>query len=415
MYATVYYVHANRLHPYFYTHHCSNINFYMHCYIHTHALPCSDVSGRRFSIPSSSEHGSHSRLTIIPSYEAYSSKLYPSKPTSIETVILIPALTVKAHYQSIVGRSYSSHNAPPASSPRRSPAPMATVPTHHHMLTSALPLPNQEAGGDSEPALPVKKGILSVSAVVASLPEDIKLTPSLLEFIERVATPTIAATVVTSSSSSDSEGESGGEEGGGGGDHAPHQQTAESWPISFPVHVTLAFQIQPSTVYLTCRPHSRVECIIQSPDVNFIVSFSLFCPQGLEGAMTTSGGSPPDSLSIHSASLQHSKANIVAFNNLYITGCLRTFVLQLYSPQVSTLKQTSREPAVEKKEALSLTLGQAFIHLSRKSVLALMPGAGRGVAGKGGVLVRSVDDYKPHNKLQVSGIHVHVTLLLHWL
>ena len=43
--------------------------------------------------------------------------------------------------------------------------------------------------------------------------EDIKLTPSLLEFIGRVATPTIVATVVTSSSSSDSEEESGGEEG----------------------------------------------------------------------------------------------------------------------------------------------------------------------------------------------------------
>ena len=154
------------------------------------------------------------------------------------------------------------------------------------MLTSAQSAPTQEATNDTKLALPVKKGILSVSAVVASLPEDIKLTPSLLEFIERVATPTIVATVVTSSSSSDSKGESGGEEGGGGGgDHAPQQQTAESWPISFPVHVTLAFQIQPSTVYLTCRPHSRVECIIQSPDVDFVVSFSLFCPQGLEGAM----------------------------------------------------------------------------------------------------------------------------------
>ena len=371
---------------------------YMYTHTHTHA--CSDVSGRRFSIPTSSEHGSHSRLTTISSHEAYGSKLYPSKPTSVETVILIPALTVKAHYQSIVGRSYSTHSAPPASSPRRSPAPMPTIPTHHQMPTSAQPVPNQEPFDDSKPALPVKKGILSVSAVVASLPEDIKLTPSLLEFIERVATPTIAATVVTSNSSSDSDAESGGEEGGV--DHAPQQQTAESWPISFPVHVTLAFQIQPSTVYLTCRPHSRVECIIQSPDVNFIVSFSLFCPQGLESAVTMSGGSPPDSLSIHSTPLQQSKANIVAFNNLYITGCLRTFVLQLYSPQVSTLKQPLGEPAVEKKEALSLTLGQAFIHLSRKSVLALMPGAGRGVAGKGGV--RSVDDYKPHNKLQVSGI-----------
>ena len=363
---------------------------------HTHTH--SDVSGRRFSIPTSDYAGSHSRLTIIPSYDMYSSKL---KPTNVETVILIPALTVKAHYQSIVGRSYSTHKAPPTSSPRRSPGPMATIPANHQLLSSAQPVSSQEPVDESKPALPVKKGILSVSAVVASLPEDIKLTPSLLEFIERVARPTIAATVVTSSSSGDSDMESGGEEGG---DHAPQQQTAESWPISFPVHVTLAFQIQPSTVYLTCQPHSRVECIIQSPDVNFIVSFSLFCPQGLEGAVTTSGGSPPDSLSLHSTSLQQSKANIVVFNNLYVTGCLRTFVLQLYSPQVSTLKQSSREPAVEKKEALSLTLGQAFIHLSRKSVLALMPGAGRGVVGKGGV--RSVDDYKPHNKLQVSGIRI---------
>ena len=224
-------------HTHTYTHtHTHTLTRTLTCtYTCTHTHSFSDASGRRFSIPTSSEHGSHSLLTIIPSHEGYGSTLYPSKPTSVETVILIPALTVKAHYQSIVGRSYSTHNAPPASSPRRSPAPMPTIPTHHQMLTSAQPVPNQEPFDDSKPALPVKKGILSVSAVVASLPEDIKLTPSLLEFIERVATPTIAATVVTSGSSSDSDVESGEEEGGV--DHAPQQQTAESWPISFPVHV----------------------------------------------------------------------------------------------------------------------------------------------------------------------------------
>lgn len=327
--------------------------------------------------------------------DPYLSKGYSSKSSGVETLILIPALTVKAHYQSIVGRSYSQQQQTiPLSPSRLSPAPKVQSPTHliQPPHDCSAPPTGQD---DSKPALPVKKGILSVSAVVASLPEDIKLTPSLLEFIERVARPTIAATVVTSSSSgdSDTDTESGGEEGE---PVSQPQQTADSWPLSFPVHITLAFQIQPSTVYLTCRPHSRVECIIQSPDVNFVVSFSLFCPQQLEGATnSTIGGSPPDSISLHSSSLHHSKANIVAFNNLYITGCLTTFVLQLYSPQVSTLKQPG-ETIMEKKEALSLTLGQAFIHLSRKSVLALIPGAGRGG-------VRSVDDYKPHNKLQVSG------------
>ena len=327
-------------------------------------------------------------MTSMPS-ESYTTKAFSPKPSSVETLILIPALTVKANYQSIVGRGYS---VPPPSSPRRSPALVKNSPTH--LLVPATPSSQDPSPNGTKSALPVKKGILSVSAVVSSLPEDIKLTPSLLEFIERVARPTIAATVVTSSSSGDSDStdvESGGEEG----EAVAQQQTADSWPISFPVHVTLAFQIQPSTVYLTCRPHSRVECIIQSPDVNFVISFSLFCPQHLEGAVATIGGSPPDSTSLHSSSLVPSKDSIVAFNNLYITGCLTTFVLQLYSPQLSTLKHPG-DTVVEKKEALSLTLGQAFIHLSRKSVLAATPGAGRGG-------VRSVDDYKPHTKLQVSG------------
>ena len=361
--------------------------------MHTQTHCCSENGGRRLSIPTSgavsAPSSSHPKLTMYTS-ESYSSKPYSAKPTSVETVILIPALSVKAHYQSIVGRSYSPHHVPhsPSPAPRRSPSHKVHSPTH----TPSVPPPNAE---ESKPALPVKKGILSLSAVVASLPEDIKLTPSLLEFIERVARPTIAATVVTSSSSGESDTESGEE-----AEPGAQQQPADSWPISFPVHVTLAFQIQPSTVYLTCQPHSRVECIIQSPDVNFVVSFSLFCPQHLEGSSAAIGGSPPDSLSLHSASLHQSKDSIVAFNNLYITGCLTTFVLQLYSPQVSTLKQPG-ETVVEKKEALSLTLGQAFIHLSRKSVLALLPGAGRGGEVRG--RVRSVDDYKPHNKLQVSG------------
>lgn len=367
--------------------------------MHTQTHCCSENGGRRLSIPTSagvSATGSslHPKLTLHTS-ESYSSKPYSSKPTGVETVILIPALTVKAHYQSIVGRSYSPHHGPLSPSPIRSPTHKVHSPTHHPQTprTPSSPPPNAE---DSKPALPVKKGILSLSAVVASLPEDIKLTPSLLEFVERVARPTIAATVVTSSSSGESDTESGEEAESGA-----QQQPADSWPISFPVHVTLAFQIQPSTVYLTCQPHSRVECIIQSPDVNFVVSFSLFCPQHLEGSSAAIGGSPPDSLSLRSASLHQSKDSIVAFNNLYITGCLTTFILQLYSPQVSTLKQPG-ETVVEKKEALSLTLGQAFIHLSRKSVLTLLPGAaGRCGDVRGGL--RSVDDYKPHNKLQVSG------------
>lgn len=188
----------------------------------------------------------HSRLRGNPS-ESY------NNPSIVESVILIPALTVKAHYQSIVGRSYS--NAPIPKSPSHSPPA--------NLLSDHL--------------LPVKKGVLSISAVIASLPEPIRLSPSLLEFIEQVARPTIAATIISGSSASSTESE----------DESDPIPSSDNWPLSFPVDVTLAFQIQPSTMHLTCQPQSLVECVIQSPDVNFVISFSLFTPQHHESDKTT--------------------------------------------------------------------------------------------------------------------------------
>ncbi len=279
-----------------------------------------------------------SRLRATPS-ESFNTSV-------VESVIFIPALTVKAHYQSIVGRSYSNTLVP--RSPSHSP------PTN---VTSDL--------------LPVKRGVLSISAVIASLPEPIRLSPSLLEFIEQVARPTIAATIVSSSSSSTESDE-----------EADPTPSNDNWPLSFPVDITLAFQIQPSTMHLTCQPHSLVECVIQSPDVNFVISFSLFTPQHNESDKTSPVGS--------GSVLRGNSGKILMFNNLYITGCLTTFALQLFAPPMSGRKSQS---GLERKEALSLTLGQALIHFSRRSVLSSHLSA----------TARSVDDYVPSDKLQVSG------------
>ena len=279
-------------------------------------------------------------------------------------MVLIPALIVKAHYQSIVGPTYCN---------------VSTSPLQHHSpsLGRRSPTASSSPGGESaDPQpLPVKRGVLSLSAVIESLPEDIKLTHSFLEFIEQVARPTLAATVVSSSSSTESLDL---------GTAVEDKQSQSVSPISFPVDVTLTFHIQPSTVFLTCQPHSQVECIIQSPDVNFVISFSLFSHQQLEGSSPLSNTSP-------TCSTAGQNSRIVSFNNLYITGCLTTFVLQLYSPRISSIKPSGN------KEALSLTLGQALVHFSRKSVLALMPPKSSSKPAS------SVDDYATHNKMQVSG------------
>ena len=312
--------------------------------------------------------------------------LRPKLSSSIETVLLIPALRVKCHYQSIVGRSYS--NAPIPSPIKGLTPPTVRLkrdvfqfqPEAKRMVESVHP-------SSSSSECPLKRGVFSLSAVVTSLPEDIQLTPSLLEFIEQVVRPTIAATVVTDSSSSSSS-ESVPAEVESEVLLATEPPPSDSWPISFPVDVTLAFQIQPSTINLSCQPHARVNCVIRSPDVNFVISFSLFTRQKREHSFL------PESSSHCSTHSESSSQAIVPFNNLYITGCLTAFVLQLYSPQVSTLKQATGLASSEKREALSLTLGQALVHLSRETVLAPSTRT---------KATRSVDDYHLHSKLQVSG------------
>ena len=309
----------------------------------------------------SSHHSSSSLMSHSPLLPAHRPKT--EHKHTVESVVLIPALIVKAHYQSIVGPTYSNVSSSPVHQHSPSLGRRSPTSSPRHVADSAQPMPH----------LPVKKGVLCLSAVIESLPEDIKLTHSLLEFIEQVARPTLAATVVSSSSSTESLSDSATS-----ADDKPNQSVS---PISFPVDVTLAFHIQPSTVFLTCQPHSQVECIIQSPDVNFVISFSLFTHQQLEGSSTSSP----------TCSTAGQSSRVISFNNLYITGCLTTFVLQLYSPRISSIKPSGN------KEALSLTLGQALVHFSRKSVLALMPPQSSSKPAT------SIDDYAARNKMQVSG------------
>ena len=339
-------------------------------------------SERRRSIPatmpfSSHLHPSASEATFMGSPRlSHDSSKHP--PSAIDSVLLIPALQVKVHYQSMVG------STPPKTS---------TVPFPQKLTPHSSPIPpgkEQKAAlsGGEEALLsePQKKGVLSLSAIVASLPEDVEVTPSLLEFIEKVARPTLAATVITSSNGNDSDSEEGKN---GMEDLAQfgNQPTSDSWPISFPVDVTLTFQIQPSTVHLSCQPHSRVQCMFQSPDVNFVISFTLFSKQQPESSFSSDSTPLP------------SQVTIVPFNNLYITGCLTTFALQLFSPVLtSALKSYSSTSKIENKEALSLTLGQALIHLSRKTVF-VPSSASQGPEEKG---TEDVDDQPIQNKLQVS-------------
>ena len=323
-------------------------------------LSVGSVPVQRTSSPNLLAHAHY--LMHTRSTSSFSSPLQPRKLQSSSAndtvIVLIPALSVQVHYKSLVGESYQF------------PSPSSSLtPSSAQFFGQQLPTIEISPGTPDSVAPPTKRGVLAVSVVVKSTPEDMTLTPSLLEFVEQVVRPTIAATV-GGKEDSGSDGESE-EENEGEGENTPEK--TDTPPISFPVDVTIVFHMQPSRVCFSCQPHSRIHCVVCSPNVNFVVSFSLFSVREVEGAVP----SPT----------QHS---VVTFNNLFVTGCLETFTLQVLSPQVSSLKQNESESKTIDKEALSLTLGQALIHLSRKSVL---------VAGR----KRSPDAPRSPTKLQVSG------------
>ena len=323
---------------------------------------------------------------------------------SVLTTLFIPAVEVKAHYQSILGSTYSTAPTTPTKSPS---SPQMTPQREKEEEDQRQKKPKMDSPphvtfdiNDNKAGLPVKKGVLSIATIISSLPNDLELNPSILDFVEQVVRPINISAQEIEIVSSDIKEEDEKEEDS----KLPvTAQKSGTQPLSFPVDVRLNFQIHPSKIILTCNPHARVRCQIAIPAVGFMVSFMLFSrrqydipipipPQSKNESHLPQ--SPPDSsITSPNGSVQGGNDDIVTFNNLNITGCLQTFQLTMYTPNVQSSKlQQSSGQSSEEKEVISLVLGQAFIHLSRSSVSV-----------HDGSPSKSVEDTISQEKLKVSG------------
>ena len=286
-------------------------------------------------------------------------------------------MEVKVHYQSIVGRSfYGTSQASPQKSGSHTPIGYSPVlpakfQTDNEGINFAQFDLYDKCGN------PIKKGVLTISAVIEPLPQDLELDPNLLDFIEQVVRPINITTQKNDYADSDDDEE----ERSNTMEHkAPVTKPQSSTrPLSFPVEVCITFTIHPSKIFLNCNPHARVKCLVEIPTVNFIISFSLFTRKqpeyvdSLESSIISKDGDD----------------EIITFNNLNITGCLKTFSLVMFTPQLHTSSPKLTESQSEDKEAFNLVLGQAFVHLSRRSVY--------------GKTQFDVDDHVIHETLKVSG------------
>lgn len=201
------------------------------------------------------------------------------------------------------------------------------------------------------PTPPSKKGSLLFSVNIDSLPAEMKLQPSLLEFMEQVMKPLKSnadSSISNDSDSAESDSESG----------PATPQSPASASISIPVEVTIFFHVRPSMVTLSCQPYSRVECSIALPDVNLCCSFVLFSTQLAENSNSRlSSLSSPSVLS----------GNKRLFNNLCVSGAVQFFSFSIFTPGIiSSTAQADKAPS--KKEVVGLDLGLASVHVSRQAV-----------------------------------------------
>ena len=255
---------------------------------------------------------------------------HPSATRDPDVTIFIPAVHFHAHYYS-------------------------TVVSEIHATSSDSRLTRLKSVNfrlSPPPAPPSTKGSLLFSVNIDSLPAEMKLQPSLLEFIEQVMKPLKGNPDSSLSNDSDS-AESDSEVGS-----ALSQSSSAQATISFPIEVTIFFHIKPSMVTLSCQPYSRVECSIAVPDVNLCCSFVLFSHQLAENSTSRLSSSSSSILS----------STIRPFNNLCVSGAVQAFSFNIFNPSISSTARTDKTSTETKKEVIGLTLGLASVHISRKAV-----------------------------------------------
>ena len=206
------------------------------------------------------------------------------------------------------------------------------------------------------PVPPSKKGSLLMSFNIDSLPAEMKLQPSLLEFMEQVMKPlkgNADSGVSNDSDSAQSDSESG---------TGLPQPLDTPTTLSYPIEVTIFFHVKPSMVTLSCQPYSRVECNIAVPDVNLCCSFVLCSPQLVENSASRLPSSSSSSLS----------GNVRFFNNLCVSGAVQAFSFNIFNPNISSTARADNTTET-KKEVIGLRLGLASVHISRRAVKVMSP------------------------------------------
>ncbi|XP_031758490.1 transmembrane protein KIAA1109-like isoform X2 [Xenopus tropicalis] len=346
-----------------------------------------------------------------------------TKPSDLETTVFyIPGVDVKLHYNSKTLKTESPNASRGSSLPRTlskesklygmKDTATSPLPSSVHSKTNTLlppqspPMPSAKGKGSSG----VKTAKLYAWVALQSLPEEMVISPNLLDFLEK-ALETIPITPVERNYAVSSQDEDIGQFDL----QDPLEESTTSLVSSstspyssFPVDVVVYVRVQPSQIRFSCLPVSRVECMLKLPSLDLVFSSNrseletlgpshpsdssignLSMPSGSKPNLNKSGmpgtspglGSPLGRTR-HSSSQSDLTSSSSNSSGLSFTACMSDFSLYVFhpygagkqksavsglTPGPSGLGQVDEEPTsvTGRKDSLSINLEFVKVSLSR--------------------------------------------------
>ncbi|KAM4723529.1 LOW QUALITY PROTEIN: bridge-like lipid transfer protein family member 1 [Anableps anableps] len=250
-----------------------------------------------------------------------------TKSNDLETTVFyIPGVDVKLHYNSKTLKTESPNTSRGSSLPRTlskesklygmKDSGLSNPPNAVHSKTNSLlpppPPPVPAAKGKSVGG--VKTAKLYAWVALQTLPEEMVISPCLLDFLEK-ALETIPITPVDRSYAAAATQE---EDMGQFDPVDPLEESTTSLVSSstsayssFPVDVVVYVRVQPSQIRFSCLPMSRVECMLKLPSLDLVFSSNRGELETPTGTNPTDGPHPPSSTppGQHVSKLPTSKAS----------------------------------------------------------------------------------------------------------
>uniref|UniRef100_A0A8C8FXN4 Bridge-like lipid transfer protein family member 1 C-terminal domain-containing protein n=1 Tax=Oncorhynchus tshawytscha TaxID=74940 RepID=A0A8C8FXN4_ONCTS len=284
-----------------------------------------------------------------------------TKSSDLETTVFyIPGVDVKLHYNSKTMKTESPNASRGSSLPRtlskesklygmkdsgpHNPPNAAQSKTNTLLPPTPPPLPSAKGKGSGG----VKTAKLYAWVALQTLPEEMVISPCLLDFLEKALETIPITTVERNYTAVNSQEEDIGQ-------FEPVDPLEESTTSlvsstsaysSFPVDVVVYVRVQPSQIRFSCLPMSRVECMLKLPSLDLVFSSNRGEMEIPSSTQPTDSPHPPSSTppspspslgsplgrTRHSSSQSDLTSPPSNSSGLSFTACMSDFSLYVFHP-----------------------------------------------------------------------------------